>query len=43
MEKLGRMTDVGRAVLPFMLEKGFVIDKDILTVLQLDIKALDNF
>ena len=43
MEKLGRMTDVGRDVLPVMLEKGFVIDKDILTVLQLDIKALDNF
>ena len=36
MERLGRMTDAGRAVLPDMTEKGFVIDKDILEALQAD-------
>lgn len=30
MERLGMMTDAGRAVLPDMSENGFVIDKDIL-------------
>ena len=33
MERLGRMTDAGRAMLPDMSEKGFVIDKDILNAL----------
>ena len=36
MERLGKMTDAGRAVLPDMAEKGFVIDKDILEALQAD-------
>ena len=43
MEKLGRMTDAGRAVLPDMSEKGFVIDKDILKAFQLDNEAWNNF
>ena len=43
MEKLGRMTDAGRAVLPDMSEKGFVIDEDILKALQLDNEAWNNF
>ena len=29
MERLGLMTDAGRAILPDMSPKGFVIDKDI--------------
>lgn len=33
MEKLGKMTDAGRAVLPDMSERGFVIDETILTAL----------
>ena len=33
MERLGRMTDAGRAVLPDMSESDFVIDKDILMAL----------
>lgn len=36
MERIGRMTDAGRAVLPDMTEKGFVIDKEILEALQAD-------
>lgn len=36
MERLGRMTDAGRAVLPDMSEKGFTIDKTILDALQAD-------
>jgi len=43
MEKLGRMTDAGRAVLPDMSEKGFVIDKDVLAALQADAEAWANF
>ena len=34
MERLGRMTDAGRAVLPDMTENGFVIDDDILKALK---------
>ncbi len=34
LEKLGRMTDAGRAVLPDMSSDGFVIDSEILTALQ---------
>lgn len=43
MERLGQMTDAGRAVLPDMSEKGFVIDKDILEALQSDNEAWNNF
>lgn len=43
MEKLGRMTDAGRAVLPDMTKKGFVIDKDILSALQADAEVWANF
>lgn len=34
MEKLGLMTDAGRAVLPNMSPSGFVIGEDILSALQ---------
>ena len=43
MERLGRMTDAGRAMLPDMSEKGFVIDKDILNALQADADVWANF
>ena len=43
MERLGRMTDAGRAVLPDMTEKGFVIDSDILKALQSDAEVWQNF
>lgn len=43
MERLGRMTDAGRAVLPDMSEKGFVIDKVILDALQADVEIWENF
>lgn len=43
MERLGRMTDAGRAELPDMTEKGFVIDKDIIEALQADPFVWDNF
>ena len=43
MERLGRMTDAGRAVLPDMSESGFVIDKDILMALQADSEIWENF
>ena len=43
MERLGMMTDAGRAVLPDMSENGFVIDKDILKSLQDDPVVWDNF
>ena len=43
MERLGRMTDAGRAVLPDMSEQGFVIDKTILEALQSDKKIWENF
>lgn len=36
MERLGLMTDAGRAVLPDMSENGFVTDRDILNALQAD-------
>ena len=42
MERLGRMTDAGRAVLPDVTEKGFVIDKDILNALQAE-RSLGKF
>lgn len=43
MEKIGRMTDAGRAVLPDMSSEGFVIDEDILKALQEDIEVWENF
>lgn len=43
MERLGRMTDAGRAVLPDMTEAGFVIDRDILKALQADKEVWETF
>lgn len=43
MEKLGKMTDAGRAVLPDMSESGFVIDETILTALQAGKTVWDNY
>ncbi|MDE5721392.1 MAG: YdeI/OmpD-associated family protein [Clostridia bacterium] len=43
MEKLGRMTDAGRAVMPDMSPSGFVIDNGILCALQADITVWNNF
>ena len=43
MEKLGLMTDSGRAVLPDMSPSVFVIDSDILTALQADEITWNNF
>lgn len=43
LEKLGLMTPAGRAVLPNMSEEGFVIDHDVLTVLQKDPQVWGNF
>jgi len=43
MEKLGRMTDAGRAVLPDMSPSGFVIDHDILQALKADNEVWRNF
>ena len=43
MERLGRMTDAGRSVLPDMTEKGFVIDRDVLSALQADEEVWENF
>ena len=43
MEKMGRMTDAGRALLPDMSESGFVIDPDILAALQADSEAWTHF
>lgn len=43
MEKLGRMTDAGRAVLPDMSTAGFIIDTEILKALKADKKVWENF
>lgn len=43
MEKLGLMTDSGRAVLPDMTPAGFSIDGDILAALQADNIIWNNF
>lgn len=43
MERLGRMTDMGRAVLPDMSEQGFIIDKEILQALHNDPEVWNNF
>lgn len=43
MERLERMTDAGRAVLPDMSEKEFVIDSAILEALQADMEIWGYF
>lgn len=43
MERMGLMTDSGRAVMPDMSEKGFVIDNDILQALQSEPVVWENF
>ena len=43
MERLGLMTDAGRAVLPDMTETGFVIDDEILKALRSDPVVWENF
>lgn len=43
MEKLGFMTDAGRAVLPDMSPQGFVIDETILSALKSDNEIWSNF
>lgn len=43
MEKLGRMTDAGHAVLPDMSPSGFTIDDDILQTLKADHEVWENF
>ena len=43
MERLGRMTDAGRAVLPDMSEQEFVIDSTILEALQADEMIWESF
>ena len=43
MEKLGLMTEHGRAVLPDMSEKSFVINKEILEALQQEEQTYKNF
>lgn len=43
MERLGRMTDAGRAALPDLSPAGFVIDDDILQALKADETVWKNF
>lgn len=43
LEKLGLMTDAGRAVLPDMSPSSFIIDIDILKALQADLTVWENF
>lgn len=43
LEKLGLMTDSGRAVFPDMSPSGFIADSDILTALQADTITWNNF
>ena len=43
MERLGRMTDAGRAMLPDMSEQGFVIDGAVLEALQADPEIWEKF
>ena len=43
MERLGRLTDAGRAGLPDMSPGGFTIDKEIISALRKDPTALRNF
>lgn len=43
MEKLGRMTEAGRMVLPDMSPQGFLIDEDIMKALRAEQEVWDNF
>ena len=43
MERLGKMTDAGRAVLPDLSEESFRIDPDILKALQADEEVWNRF
>lgn len=43
MERLGRMTEAGRAVLPDMSPAGFVIDEDVQRALRADCEVWENF
>ncbi len=43
LEKIGLMTDAGRAVLPDMSDRGFVIDEEIYQAFQENQVAWDNF
>ena len=43
MERLGLMTDAGRAVLPDMTDRGFVIDDDVMKELKSDPVVWQNF
>ena len=43
MERLGLMTDAGRAVLPDLSSNGFIIDGDILSLLKSDPVVWENF
>lgn len=43
LERLGRMTDAGRAVLPDMTDAGFVVDSEILDALRTDPIAWAHF
>ncbi len=43
MERLGRMTDAGRAVLPDASPKGFTMDADIEKVLKAESIVWENF
>ena len=43
MEKLGKMTDAGRAILPDMSDSGFVIDERTLKALQANKTVWNNF
>ena len=43
LEKLGRMTDAGRSILPDLSPSGFVIDGAVLQALQTDAEVWNNF
>ena len=43
LERLGRLTDAGRAALPGMTESGFIMDPEILAALQYDPAAWERF
>lgn len=43
LERLGKMTDAGRAVWPDMSEAGFVIDDEIMAALKADPTVWENF
>lgn len=43
MERIGRMTEAGRAVLPDMSPDGFVIDEDVQRALRADCEVWENF